>query len=97
MIACIPTPALGINGLKLIMKKLIVLCAFYSNARFGHKWIETQIIRHPSPNSPCIPTPALGINGLKPSFWNVSGSVPLNSNARFGHKWIETKRNVFDW
>ncbi len=37
----LPTPALGINGLKLIENISIEKLFRASNACFGHKWIET--------------------------------------------------------
>ena len=43
-IKSIPTPALGINGLKHCFHYICAVKIVYSNARFGHKWIETAII-----------------------------------------------------
>ena len=61
----IPTPALGKDGLKLISWYRIGFCVSDSNARFGQRWIETQIKVKLSENNPIIPTPALGKDGLK--------------------------------
>ncbi len=71
----LPTPALGINGLKLKIVLFQDLIKFASNACFGHKWIETFSILfcHEFPKS--LPTPALGINGLKPTMYYVSKSL----------------------
>ena len=61
-----------------------------SNARFGHKWIETENGELVGSSAFEIPTPALGINGLKPISVDAQNETSVNSNARFGHKWIET-------
>ena len=86
----IPTPALGINGLKHRPESPNIERTFYSNARFGHEWIETTFRTQPQKFRIKIPTPALGINGLKLLFGQGESRRLFYSNARFGHKWIET-------
>ena len=61
----IPTPLVGINGLKFITNKLAIMKKNHSNASCRYKWIEITNSRQKTLRSVGIPTPLVGINGLK--------------------------------
>ena len=67
-----------------------------SNARCGHKRIETRVVKQVPTWLSIIPTLAVGIKGLKQlGILNISIKLG-NSNARCGHKRIETIEFITD-